>query len=64
MAESENRSNNCETVKISIGTIIKKLKIIAFVSDHLKIKKKYENAVKKFIRYGTTQRCWKIEVNS
>ena len=64
MAESENSSNNCETVKISIGTIIQDLKVIVFVPDHLKIKKKYENVVKKFMRYETTQHCWKIKVNS
>ena len=53
MAESENSSNNCETVKISIGTIIQDLKVIVFVPDYLKIKKKYENVVKKFMRYET-----------
>ena len=35
-----------KTLKISIGTIIKYPQMLTFVSDHLKTKKMYQNAVK------------------
>ena len=47
MVVSENSNDNCKTLKISIGTIIKNLEMLKFVPDHLKTKKMCKNAIKK-----------------
>ena len=47
MVVSENSNDNCKTLKISIGTIIKNPEMLTFVPDHLKTKKMCKNAIKK-----------------
>ena len=47
MVVSENSNDNCKTLKISIGTIIKNPEMLKFVPDHLKTKKMCKNAIKK-----------------
>ena len=47
MADSDYSTSNYESLKISIGIIIKNAKMLRIVSDHLKTKKMYKYAVRK-----------------
>ena len=49
MVESEKSSDNCNTLKISIETIIKNQAILQFVLYHVKTKTMCKNADKKFL---------------
>ena len=39
MIDSEYSPDNCKSLKLSIGAIIKNLEMLKFVPDHLKTKK-------------------------
>ena len=65
MFDSENSTDNCKTLKISIGTIIKNPEMLKFVPDQLETKKTCKNAIKKLLfvtrhvsdRYKTQEMC-------
>ena len=40
MVDSKYSTGNCESSKISIGTVMKNTEMLKFVSDHLKAKRK------------------------
>ena len=65
MFDSENSTDNCKTLQISIGTITKKPEMLKFVPDHRETKKTCKNAIKKLLfvtryvsdRYKTQEMC-------
>ena len=72
MLDSKNNPNNSNTLKISIGTIVKNSEMLRFVTDHLKTKKLCKNSVKKlpFVikyvpdRYKTKEMCDKVIIEN
>ena len=47
MVDSEYSPDNCKSLKISNGAIIKNPEMVRFISDHLKTTKMCKHAVKK-----------------
>ena len=51
MDDNEHSTNICKSLNISIGTVMKNLEMLKFVSDHPKTKKMCKHAVKNYIIY-------------